>query len=107
MTLRTRCLGVTFQQVQKYENGTNRISASRLQQAAHILQVPVPFFFEGAPGRIASDGSAPLPTYVNEFVSSSEGLRLIDAFIRIDKGQVRRRIVALVQELAGYDGGSD
>jgi transcriptional regulator with XRE-family HTH domain len=80
-------LGITFQQVQKYEKGTNRISASRLQQAAHILQVPIPFFFEGAPGKLNSDKSAPSPAYVNEFVSSSEGLRLIDAFIRIDKAQ--------------------
>ena len=52
-------LGITFQQVQKYENGTNRISASRLQQAARILQVPIPFFFDGAPGRPNPDGSPP------------------------------------------------
>ena len=69
--------------------------------------MPVPFFFEGAPGKIASDGSAPSPAYVNEFISSSEGLRLIGAFIRIDKDQVRRRILALVQELVGNDGGPD
>jgi transcriptional regulator with XRE-family HTH domain len=93
-------LGITFQQVQKYEKGTNRISASRLQQAAHILQVPIPFFFEGAPGKLNSDKSAPSPAYVNEFVSSSEGLRLIDAFIRIDKAQTRHRIVDLVREIA-------
>src|SRR5215468_9813118 len=42
-------LGLTFQQVQKYEKGTNRIGASRLEQTSHILQVPVAFFFEGAP----------------------------------------------------------
>src|SRR6266478_9270897 len=47
-------LGITFQQVQKYENGTNRIGASRLEQISHVLQVPVAFFFEGAP-----DASAP------------------------------------------------
>jgi transcriptional regulator with XRE-family HTH domain len=45
-------VGLTFQQVQKYEKGTNRIGASRLQQISHILQVPVAFFFEGAPPRI-------------------------------------------------------
>jgi transcriptional regulator with XRE-family HTH domain len=99
------CLGITFQQIQKYEKGTNRISASRLQQAAHILQVPVPFFFEGAPGRLDSDGSAPSPAYVNEFISSSEGLRLIDAFVRIDKAETRRRIVDLVRVIAGDDSG--
>jgi transcriptional regulator with XRE-family HTH domain len=101
------CLGITFQQVQKYEKGTNRISASRLQQAAHILQVPVPFFFEGAPGNLNSDRSAVSPAYVNEFVSSSEGLRLIDAFIRIDKAKTRRRIVDLVRVIAGDDGDTD
>ena len=57
-------LGLTFQQVQKYEKGTNRIGASRLQQIAHILQVPVSFFFEGAPhasGHAGGMGEAPSP----------------------------------------------
>ena len=49
-------LGLTFQQVQKYENGTNRMGASRLQQMSDILQVPVEFFFEGAPNASAPDG---------------------------------------------------
>ena len=61
-------LGLTFQQVQKYEKGTNRISASRLQQISHILQVPVPFFFEGAPG---SSGE---PTRTGEADSASNVL---------------------------------
>src|SRR5258708_39473637 len=69
--------GLTFQQVQKYEKGTNRISASRLQQAAQILDVSVPFFFEGAPGGHKIGDDAPSPAYVNEFVSSEDGLRLI------------------------------
>src|SRR6201982_2792332 len=67
-------LGLTFQQVQKYEKGTNRISASRLQQAAHILQVPLPFFFEGAPGADRkSEGlsEASSPAYVFEFLATS------------------------------------
>jgi transcriptional regulator with XRE-family HTH domain len=91
-------LGVTFQQVQKYEKGTNRIGASRLQQISHILQVPVVFFFEGA--------SAPqIPmTQIDAFVSDSSGLRLIGAFMRIDNVALRRRIVMLVQEIAGHDG---
>ena len=62
-------LGITFQQVQKYEKGTNRISASRLQAMSHILQVPVPFFFEGAPqiaGRVGKGAAAPSPAYVAE-----------------------------------------
>jgi transcriptional regulator with XRE-family HTH domain len=92
--------GLTFQQVQKYEKGTNRMGASRLQHAAHILDVPVPFFFEGAPGQQAVDGTAPLPSFVNEFISSEDGLRLIKAFVRIARPAVRRRIVQLVQEIA-------
>ena len=97
--------GLTFQQVQKYEKGTNRISASRLQQAAQILDVSVPFFFEGAPGGHKLEGDAPSPAYVNEFVSSEDGLRLIKAFTRITRPAVRHRIVNLVQEIAAADGG--
>ena len=70
-------LGLTFQQVQKYEKGTNRIGASRLQQISHILQVPVAFFFEGAPNlHGATDGmkDAPSPAYVSDFLATSEGL---------------------------------
>jgi transcriptional regulator with XRE-family HTH domain len=96
--------GLTFQQVQKYEKGTNRISASRLQQAAKVLDVSVPFFFEGAPGGHTVGGSAPSTAYVNEFVSSENGLRLIKAFTRIARPTVRNRIVNLVQEIAGSDG---
>jgi transcriptional regulator with XRE-family HTH domain len=100
-------LGLTFQQVQKYEKGTNRMGASRLQQMSDILQVPVEFFFEGAPNASAphdSDGSALSVAQIDAFVSDSNGLRLIGAFMRIDNVSVRRRIVMLVQEIAGDDG---
>jgi transcriptional regulator with XRE-family HTH domain len=99
-------LGLSFQQVQKYENGTNRIGASRLQQFSHILQVPVEFFFESAPDASAphgSDGSALSVAQIDDFVSDSNGLRLIGAFMRIDNAALRRRIVTLVQEIAGDD----
>ena len=99
-------LGLTFQQVQKYENGTNRIGASRLKQISDILQVPVAFFFEGAPNASAphgSHGSALLMAQIDAFVSDSDGLRLIGAFRRIDNAALRRRIVMLVQEIAGDD----
>jgi transcriptional regulator with XRE-family HTH domain len=96
--------GVTFQQVQKYEKGVNRIGSSRLQQAAEILGVSVPFFFEGAPGGHELSKTAPSPTYVNEFVSSEDGLSLIKAFMRIARPAVRHRIVALVNEIAGREG---
>jgi transcriptional regulator with XRE-family HTH domain len=100
-------LGLTFQQVQKYEKGTNRMGASRLQQMSDILQVPVEFFFEGAPNASAphgSNGSALSMVEIDDFVSNSDGLRLIGAFLRIDNAALRRRIVMLVQEIAGDDG---
>ena len=98
-------LGLTFQQVQKYEKGMNRIGASRLQQISHILQVPVAFFFEGAPNALApqGSGSALSMAEIDDFISDSEGLRLIGAFMRIDNATLRRRIVMLVQEIAGDD----
>jgi len=100
-------LGLTFQQVQKYENGTNRMGASRLRQMSDILQVPVEFFFEGAPTASAPHGSnrsALSMADIDDFVSNSDGLRLIGAFLRIDNAALRRRIVMLVQEIAGDDG---
>ena len=97
--------GLTFQQVQKYENGKNRMGASRLQQTADILGVPVPFFFEEAVGgTYEPDSSAPSPAYINEFLTNSDGLRLAKAFTRIARPAVRRRIVALVSEIAAEGG---
>jgi len=96
-------LGLTFQQVQKYEKGTNRIGASRLQQISQILQVPVAFFFEGAPStNPLLDGlkDAPSPAYVSDFLATSEGLALTKAFTRIKEPKLRRRIVDLVEEIA-------
>ena len=100
-------LGLTFQQVQKYEKGTNRIGASRLQQISNILQVPVSFFFEGAPhlpGHHASGmGEAPSPAYVSDFLATSDGLSLTKSFMKIKSGKLRRRIVDLVEQIAGED----
>jgi transcriptional regulator with XRE-family HTH domain len=87
-------LGLTFQQVQKYEKGMNRMGAGRLQEAADILGVAVPFFFEGAPAAGKLDGSAPSSAYV------TDGLRLIKAFTQISDAGLRRSIIGLVQELA-------
>jgi transcriptional regulator with XRE-family HTH domain len=101
-------LGLTFQQVQKYEKGTNRIGASRLQQIAHILQVPVSFFFEGAPHLPGQHhggvSEAPSPAYVSDFLATSDGLSLTKAFTRIKNSKLRRRIVDLIEQIAG-DGG--
>ena len=100
-------LALTFQQVQKYEKGTNRIGASRLQQISQILQVPVAFFFEGAPhleGTITDAlRTAPSPSYVSDFLATSDGLSLTKAFMRSPDPKLRRRIVDLVQQIAGED----
>jgi transcriptional regulator with XRE-family HTH domain len=94
-------IGLTFQQVQKYEKGANRISASRLQQIAAVLQVPPAFFFEGAPSvpGPVNTGKLPSPAYVMDFLSSADGLALIKAFMRVDNPQLRRRIVSLVEQM--------
>jgi transcriptional regulator with XRE-family HTH domain len=96
-------LGLTFQQVQKYEKGTNRVSASRLQQMAYILKVPVSFFFEDPlkPGVETSPrlGNNNVADYVSEFLTSTGGLALTKAFTRIKDAKVRRAIVKLVEEI--------
>jgi transcriptional regulator with XRE-family HTH domain len=97
-------LGLTFQQVQKYEKGTNRISSSRLHQLARILEVPVPFFFDGAPLQPARwQGKAESPNYVNDFLATEEGRTLARAFMRIQNPKLRRSIVHLAEQLAGDD----
>ncbi len=105
-------LGLTFQQVQKYEKGINRIGASRLQQISRILEVPPAFFFEGAPSfeptanlepafiGVAEDSKA---NYVADFLSTQEGLHLNMAFARIHDPKIRKRIVDLVCSLAGEE----
>ena len=94
-------LGLTFQQVQKYEKGTNRMGSSRLQQIANILKVPVTFFFEAVPGLLKLDGKAPSSNYVSDFLASSDGLSLIKVFMKIKNPKARRSIVTLVEEIAG------
>jgi transcriptional regulator with XRE-family HTH domain len=99
-------LGLTFQQVQKYEKGTNRIGASRLQQISNILQVPVSFFFEGAPNSSQTNSGfdeAPSPAYVSDFLATSDGLALTRSFMRIKDSKLRRRIVDLVEQIAGEE----
>lgn len=106
-------LGLTFQQVQKYEKGVNRIGASRLFDLAKVLGVPVQFFYDEAPAEVIGS-SAPVPgfseatsdSYVVEFLSSRDGLELNKAFARIKDPKVRRSIVDLVRSLAGDEGNS-
>ena len=93
-------LDLSFQQVQKYEKGMNRIGASRLEHISRFLQVPISFFFEGASGASAtSKEDARSLVLMDDFVSSSEGLRLVQSFTQIEDADVRRRIVDLVQAI--------
>ena len=96
-------LGLTFQQIQKYEKGTNRVGASRIQQISEILQVPVSFLFEGSPGISTVFDAAPSPAYVADFLATSDGLALTKAFMRIPDPKLRRRIVDLVEQIAGEE----
>jgi transcriptional regulator with XRE-family HTH domain len=92
-------LGVTFQQVQKYENGTNRISASRLHQAAQVLDVPVSFFFP-EPASEGSQRDTQEATGVMDFLSSAEGMELNRAFAGIKDPRMRRRVLELIRSIA-------
>lgn len=104
-------LGLTFQQVQKYEKGINRIGASRLFDLSQVLAVPVQFFYEELPAASPAVGAAgfaerPAESYAVEFLGSREGLELNKAFARISDPRVRRSIVELVRALAGDVDGS-
>jgi len=102
-------LGLTFQQVQKYEKGINRIGAGRLFEVAGILGVPVSFFYEDADTNGPSSGfsEAGEPPPVMEFLASGEGLQLSLAFMRIKDPKVRRRILDLVRSLSDGNGLDD
>lgn len=91
-------LGVTFQQLQKYESGRNRISASRIQQIANILQVPPDFFFDGPPTQPKENGG--IPAEISEFISSRDGVNLMMAFMLIKSTKLKRAIVHFVEEMA-------
>lgn len=98
-------LDLTFQQIQKYEKGTNRVGASRIQQISEILQVPVSFLFEGGPTSTPGNGfgEGTSPTYVSDFLATSEGLALTRAFTRITDSKLRRSIVDLVEQIAAHE----
>ncbi len=98
-------MNLTFQQIQKYEKGTNRIGASRLFQLAEVLNVPVGFFFEGldVPSQGAKAAGFAEPnseTYVMDFLDSREGVELNRAFVRIKDPKVRKSIVDMVRAMA-------
>jgi transcriptional regulator with XRE-family HTH domain len=97
-------LGLTFQQVQKYERGANRVSASKLYEIARTLQVPVSFFFDGLADPM--DGSEhdevgqQAERIVQEFLTTPEGLELAEVFPKIGRGRVRRQVLDLVRAMA-------
>ncbi|MBX9926445.1 MAG: helix-turn-helix transcriptional regulator [Hyphomicrobiaceae bacterium] len=104
-------LGLTFQQVQKYEKGVNRVGASRLFDLAHVLGVPVQYFYDELdPETVESNGLArgfaerSTDTYVVDFLGTREGLELNKAFTRVTDAKVRRAIIDLVRTLADTDG---
>ena len=104
-------LGLTFQQVQKYEKGVNRVGASRLYELSKALGVKVGYFFEEMQGQGGVDGATPVmgfsempsESYSSDFLSSREGLELNKAFARIADPKVRRTIVDLARSLANDD----
>jgi transcriptional regulator with XRE-family HTH domain len=96
-------LGITFQQIQKYEKGTNRMGASRLQEAAKVLGVPVNFFFEGTSPDISMALGFAEPEsngYLSEFASTGDGKQLLKAFARIKDPMIRKKILDLVEAMA-------
>ena len=97
-------LGLTFQQVQKYEKGVNRIGAGRLFEVARILGVPIDYFYEGASTQIAGPSENEASPPVMEFVSSGEGLQLSLAFMKIKDPKLRKRILDLVKQMAEDEG---
>lgn len=104
-------LGLTFQQIQKYEKGINRIGASRLFDLSQVLAVPVQYFYEELPAGVAETGAAgfgerPSENYTVEFLGSREGLELNKAFARIGDLRIRRAIVELIRSLASENANS-
>ena len=93
-------IGVTFQQVQKYEKGLNRVGASRLQGLAEALEVQVAFFFEDAPKMQVAESSPIADIAYKEFCSSTEGIELMRAFSRITDPKIRAKVLDLAKALA-------
>jgi len=96
-------LGLTFQQVQKYERGANRVSASKLYEIAKTFQVPVSFFFDGLPDTTTDEVdevSVSAARVVTEFLNTPEGLELAEMFPKIGRGRVRRQVLDLVRAMA-------
>lgn len=96
-------LGVTFQQVQKYEKGINRVGASRLQRISEVLNAPISFFFEGAPGAIDQQSETQEVSSLSKVLASEEFLTLANDFSAIQDPKIRQKVVDLVAALAATD----
>jgi transcriptional regulator with XRE-family HTH domain len=99
-------LGLTFQQVQKYERGANRVSASKLYEIAAALRAPVSYFFDGLADPASETGDRQFPSNeqtVHTFLMTAEGLELARLFPGLTRGRVRRRFLDLMRALAGVD----
>jgi transcriptional regulator with XRE-family HTH domain len=103
-------LGLTFQQVQKYERGANRVSASKLYEIASALRSPVSYFFDGLADPAAEESMAARPSEestVHGFLMTAEGLELAKLFPRVTRGPVRRRVLDLLRAIVGDEGDED
>ncbi|MGH6957704.1 MAG: helix-turn-helix domain-containing protein [Caulobacteraceae bacterium] len=103
-------LGLTFQQVQKYERGANRVSASKLYEIAAALRAPVSYFFEGLDDPTSTNGAVAEPTReraTHAFLMTPEGLELASLFPRLARAAVRRRLLDLVRVLCGEEAGAE
>jgi transcriptional regulator with XRE-family HTH domain len=93
-------IGLTFQQVQKYEKGTNRIGASRLQEIGKVLEVPASYFYEGAPGGWEGAIGSKTSNSLLELLGTREGQNLVGAFSRVTDVDIRRDFVGLIEKVA-------
>jgi transcriptional regulator with XRE-family HTH domain len=98
-------LGLTFQQVQKYEKGINRVSASRLQHISEVLEVPISFFFENGPNALVNSAGSPMGEF-NELMSSKETIALVTAFNSIKSPRLRQSVLNLVRTLKNDPSGA-
>ncbi len=98
-------LGITFQQVQKYEKGANRIGASRLQAISQILEMPISYFFPQEPVAAGGMAESAQSDYVSDFMMSSEGIELNRAFAQIKDPKLRRKVIDLVRTMAASEAG--
>ena len=96
-------LGISFQQVQKYENGANRIGASRLQAISQVLEMPISYFFPQELDAAGGMGESAQSDYVSDFMMSSEGIELNRAFAQIEDPKLRRKVIDLVRTMAATE----